>query len=276
MPYNTAEVNAPSEDDPGYTVFGRIVSGWATIEAISRRMKTGFLKKEDRAQQVTFEKVEFVEHITHEWPEVQEQIELIDEVLDTPHTVIIFTQPDCEESKTLKQIFIDMRAATRTEEIGNHADHPYELKTVEAMTGTDKLPVVMLDRQVIGSIDDVNRMLNDGSLKTLLENSGAMAEDIVWTAIHQNPLVVFSKSYCPYCKKAKETLRSLGANPVVFELDLRSDGVAIQEYLYRLTDRRTVPNVFIKGKSIGGGDDTEAMYKSGQLKDKLRRAGAIS
>lgn len=46
----------------------------------------------------------------------------------------------------------------------------------------------------------------------------------------------------------------------------RSDGSAIQNALYQMTGRSTVPNVFIRGKSIGGGDDTERLYKNGQLK----------
>ena len=32
-----------------------------------------------------------------------------------------------------------------------------------------------------------------------------------------------------------------------------------------MTGRRTVPNVFVKGQSIGGGDDTERLYNSGEL-----------
>lgn len=40
---------------------------------------------------------------------------------------------------------------------------------------------------------------------------------------------------------------------MVVELDQRSDGGAIQAALENLTGQRTVPNVFIGGKSIGGG-----------------------
>jgi glutaredoxin 3 len=42
------------------------------------------------------------------------------------------------------------------------------------------------------------------------------------TLIQQNPLVVFSKSYCPYCRKVKELLKSLGANAKVIEIDEES------------------------------------------------------
>jgi glutaredoxin 3 len=36
--------------------------------------------------------------------------------------------------------------------------------------------------------------------------------------------VVFSKSYCPYCKKAKATLESLNAGAKVYELDEMDEG----------------------------------------------------
>lgn len=69
-------------------------------------------------------------------------------------------------------------------------------------------------------------------------------------------VVVFSKSYCPYASKAKQTLQSEGAVFHVVELDQRADGSTIQAALADMTGRRTVPNVFIGGKNIGGADDT--------------------
>jgi glutaredoxin 3 len=43
-----------------------------------------------------------------------------------------------------------------------------------------------------------------------------------------NGVVVFSKTYCPYCKKAKELFKELKANADVVELDTLDDGDAIQ------------------------------------------------
>ena len=42
-----------------------------------------------------------------------------------------------------------------------------------------------------------------------------------------------------------------------------SDGAAIQEYLGELTGGRSVPRVFVGGKFIGGGDDTDVSSDSG-------------
>jgi len=41
------------------------------------------------------------------------------------------------------------------------------------------------------------------------------AQDI----IDQNPVAVFSKSYCPYCKATKSLLSEMGVKPYIIELD---------------------------------------------------------
>ena len=42
-----------------------------------------------------------------------------------------------------------------------------------------------------------------------------------------------------------------------------------------MTGRRTVPNVFIKGTSIGGGSETAELYQSGKLKELLQEQGIV-
>ena len=78
--------------------------------------------------------------------------------------------------------------------------------------------------------------------------------------------VVFSKTTCGYCDYAKRILLEHGvADLEVIELDKVEGGKQIQESLHQLTGQRTVPNVFIKGKWIGGCDDTIAAIHSGKI-----------
>ncbi|KAJ7551794.1 hypothetical protein O6H91_06G028600 [Diphasiastrum complanatum] len=93
--------------------------------------------------------------------------------------------------------------------------------------------------------------------------------------VSQSPVVVFSKSYCRYCKKVKQLLGSLTQNLKVVELDQEGDGADLQKALAEWTGQRTVPNVFINGKHIGGCDDTIALNSKGQLLSLLQEAGAI-
>ena len=89
-------------------------------------------------------------------------------------------------------------------------------------------------------------------------------------------VIVFSKSYCPFSAKAKRILLekyTIVPAPYVVELDQHPLGRGLQDALAKSTGRRTVPNVLINGKSIGGGDDVEALDVDGALIDKVRSMG---
>ncbi|XP_062226131.1 glutaredoxin-C6-like [Phragmites australis] len=100
----------------------------------------------------------------------------------------------------------------------------------------------------------------------------AKAKEIVASA----PVVVFSKSYCPFCVRVKQLFQQLGATFKAIELDVEGDGSEIQAALKDWTGQNTVPNVFINGKHIGGCDDTMALNNGGKLVPLLTEAGAIS
>jgi len=88
-----------------------------------------------------------------------------------------------------------------------------------------------------------------------------------------SPLSFFFLS--PYCAKAKRILSRYSSSYKIYELDQMSDGDAYQDALSKLTGARSVPRVFIGGKCIGGGDDTERLDQSGELKSLLQKAGAL-
>ncbi|KAJ0260564.1 Glutaredoxin-C2 [Hirschfeldia incana] len=83
--------------------------------------------------------------------------------------------------------------------------------------------------------------------------------------VSSNAVVVFSKSYCPYCVKVKDLLKKLGAKFIAVELDKESDGTQVQSALAEWTGQRTVPNVFIGEKHIGGSDSVTNLHKNGKL-----------
>jgi len=99
------------------------------------------------------------------------------------------------------------------------------------------------------------------------------AKDKAQKLIDDNSVMVFSKSYCPYCKATKALLNEKGAKYELVELDQTSDGSALQQALGEITGQTTVPNVFISGKHIGGNSDLRA--KKSQLEGLLREAGAV-
>ncbi|KAF9055727.1 glutaredoxin [Panaeolus papilionaceus] len=92
-------------------------------------------------------------------------------------------------------------------------------------------------------------------------------KQLVDDAISSNKITVFSKTWCPYCKRVKGLLSQKfpDVETKIIELDEVEDGSAIQQYLMDKTQQRTVPNVFFGGEHIGGCDDTFAAEKDGRL-----------
>jgi len=82
-------------------------------------------------------------------------------------------------------------------------------------------------------------------------------------------VVIFSKSWCPYCAKTKALFDDMAQPYTAIELDQRADGDELQAALLDLTQQRTVPNVFVKGQHIGGNDDSQQAARSGKLKALL-------
>ena len=96
--------------------------------------------------------------------------------------------------------------------------------------------------------------------------------------IKETPVFVISKSYCPFCVKSKNALKTYNIKPEcmeVMEIANSPDCDCIQDYMMQLTGGRSVPRVFIGGEFLGGGDETVAAHKSGALPRLLVRAGAL-
>ena len=102
------------------------------------------------------------------------------------------------------------------------------------------------------------------------------ASTLVKSLIAENAVMVFSKSWCGYSSKAKRILSQYQLKSYkVLELDQRDDGDELQRVLGEMTGASSVPRVFIAGKCIGGGDDTEKLEREGKLKQLLMDAGAL-
>ena len=82
---------------------------------------------------------------------------------------------------------------------------------------------------------------------------------------------VYTTRTCPYCVRAKRLLEERG---VPFEeIDVGDDDELLAD-LIRRTGRRTVPQIFIDGKSIGGYEELHALDSSAELTVMLKGNGA--
>ncbi len=78
-------------------------------------------------------------------------------------------------------------------------------------------------------------------------------------------VVVYRTPMCSYCFRVKHLLESKG---VPFkEVDVSGDE-GKRRWLFDVTRRRTVPQVFINGRPVGGFDDLARLDRSGEL-DRL-------
>lgn len=86
-------------------------------------------------------------------------------------------------------------------------------------------------------------------------------------------IIVYSTPFCGFCSAAKRLLSAKGAH--FTEVDVMMDAERRQEMMQR-SGRRTVPQIFIDGRHIGGYDDLSALDTSGELDALLRGAGTTS
>ena len=108
--------------------------------------------------------------------------------------------------------------------------------------------------------------------RPLMSAAGSLEEQIK-QRIADKKVVVYSKTYCPFCAMTKNLFSEMGVPDTdmdVIELDQIDGGSELQQALTAFSGQRTVPNVFINGVHLGGNDDTQAAARSGKLKEMLQ------
>lgn len=81
--------------------------------------------------------------------------------------------------------------------------------------------------------------------------------------LKQASIIVYSKDYCPFCTAAKNLLIQRGMD--FEEIDITHNADLQAEMYSRSAPRRTVPQIFIGEKGIGGFDDLKSLDQNGDL-----------
>jgi glutaredoxin 3 len=76
-------------------------------------------------------------------------------------------------------------------------------------------------------------------------------------------ITVYSGPSCPYCVRAKALLDKKGAK--FEEINVRADAAKLDEMLKKTGGKRTIPQIFINDKHIGGCDELYALDARGGL-----------
>ncbi|AJC15840.1 MULTISPECIES: glutaredoxin 3 [Pandoraea] len=83
-------------------------------------------------------------------------------------------------------------------------------------------------------------------------------------------IVMYSTQVCPYCQMAERLLRQRGVQEI--EKILIDKEPARREEMMSRTGRRTVPQIYIDERHIGGYDDLSALDRAGGLVPLLQAA----
>ncbi|MBL0278686.1 MAG: glutaredoxin 3 [Anaeromyxobacter sp.] len=83
-------------------------------------------------------------------------------------------------------------------------------------------------------------------------------------------ITVYTKDNCPYCVRAKALLKRKGVAFEEIAVEGRDD---LRTWLVEATGQRTVPQVFVGERSLGGYSDLAALDQQGALDPLLRGEG---
>ncbi len=86
------------------------------------------------------------------------------------------------------------------------------------------------------------------------------------------PLIeIYSGNYCPYCMRAKSLLKERGLD--FTEYNVQQQPEKREEMAKRAPGVRTIPQIFINDRHLGGCDDLYAVDRKGELQAWLNENG---
>ena len=120
----------------------------------------------------------------------------------------------------------------------------------EKISGVELLKIIQGKNPSLVKDGAMDKVIEAANPKDKVESYAFMfsnATSEVQKNIDENPVMVFSKSYCPHCNKAKSILNDWNIDYKAIELD-NPEGEELFEALKQLSGQRTVPNIYVKGK----------------------------
>ena len=76
-------------------------------------------------------------------------------------------------------------------------------------------------------------------------------------------VLIYTKTTCPFCVRAKALLAKKGA--AFQEIEITDNPALRSEMIEKAKGRTTVPQIFINGQHIGGCDDLHVLEDQGKL-----------
>ena len=77
---------------------------------------------------------------------------------------------------------------------------------------------------------------------------------------------IYTKTWCPYCRRAKAMLKSLGLDYTDYDI---TDNEELQQEMAERSGKKTIPQIFIDDQKIGGYDNLIELVSTGGLDDLI-------
>ena len=87
---------------------------------------------------------------------------------------------------------------------------------------------------------------------------------------HTDGVVMYSGEHCAYCIRARRLLEKKGVTFREIKVDQSPE---LRAEMEGLSQRRTIPQIFIHGQHIGGFDDMAVLDSTGELDKLLAQSG---
>lgn len=192
--------------------------------------------------------------------------------------IVVFgktTCPFCVKAKELMSSLTDQNLhVVQLDLIDNGKEAQDYLKS---KTGQATVPNIFINNLWIGGYDNLVKIHRDNRLASSLNSvadktstgikpqANETIETFVENLIKNSKVLIFNKSTCPFGAKIKDLFKSLNQEFVSLDLDKMEDGSEIRDYLNEKTGQATFPNVYVKGKHLGGSDSTLTANEQGRL-----------
>ena len=116
---------------------------------------------------------------------------------------------------------------------------------------------------------------NDTPAKNI-ETKFTHFDEFIKKEINSHDIVIFSQTNCSYCKLAKSVLDNKRQAYHAIELDVNSqcpqeDCKSLTRSLMLLTHMKTVPQIFVQGKLIGGFSELDTLIKTNRFETLLKK-----
>lgn len=86
-------------------------------------------------------------------------------------------------------------------------------------------------------------------------------------------VTLYTTGYCPFCRRAEALLAAKGVTDIE-HIDVERDA-ALRQAMIARSGRRSVPQIFIGDRHVGGFDDLARADREGVLQSWLAAAGAV-